>query len=277
MAEVDSGNNAYVLGHSERELERLRLQAKLIDPITRQFLVEAGIGPGMRVLDIGSGAGDVTFLAANLVGPGGNVVGVDRSPAAIDRARARCNELSISQVTFHQSELSAMPFDEPFDAVIGRYVLCFQPDPAALLRAIAKQIRPGGIVVFHEPDRELMHSVPPAPIYDRACRWVSETYRRSGVDVRMGIKLYPTFLAAGLPAPTMRLHAVIGGANALDEVHLDADQAGVLAADIVRLGVATASELDADSLVERIIREVAANQSVIIGRAEIGAWSRLPI
>jgi len=254
MAEVDSGNNAYVLGHSERELERLRLQAKLIDPITRQFLVEAGIGPGMRVLDIGSGAGDVTFLAANLVGPGGNVVGVDRSPAAIDRARAWCNELSIIQVTFHQSELSAMPFDEPFDAVIGRYVLCFQPDPAALLRAIAKQIRPGGIVVFHEPDRELMHSVPPAPIYDRACRWVSETYRRSGVDVRMGIKLYPTFLAAGLPAPTMRLHAVIGGANALDEVHLDAD-----------------------SLVERIIREVAANQSVIIGRAEIGAWSRLPI
>ena len=92
----------------------------------------------------------------------------------------------------------------------------------------------------------------------------------------MGIKLYATFVAAGLPAPTMRLHAVIGGANALDEIHLDADQAVILAADIVRLGVATADQLDADTLAERITREMTANQSVIIGRAEIGAWSRLP-
>jgi len=69
--------------------------------------------------------------------------------------------------------------------------------------------------------------------------------------------------------------AVIGGANALDEVHLDADQAVVLAADIERLGVATASELGAETLVERIIQEMAANQSVIVGRAEIGAWSRV--
>ena len=101
MAEADSGNSAYVLGHSERELERLRLQAKLIDPITRQFLAEAGIGPGMRVLDIGSGAGDVAILAANLVGNAGSIVGVDRSPAAIGRARARVKDLSLNQVTFH--------------------------------------------------------------------------------------------------------------------------------------------------------------------------------
>jgi hypothetical protein len=75
----------------------------------------------------------------------------------------------------------------------------------------------------------------------------------------------------------MRLHAVIGGATALDEVHLDADQAVVLAADIERLGVARASELDAETLVERITQEMATSQSVIIGRAEIGAWSRVKL
>ena len=91
----------------------------------------------------------------------------------------------------------------------------------------------------------------------------------------MGIKLYPAFLAAGLAAPTMRMHAVIGGANAMDEVHLDADQAVVLAADIEQLGVATAGELSIDTLVERITQEMVANQSVIVGRAEIGAWSRV--
>jgi SAM-dependent methyltransferase len=273
MVTRDHGADAYVLGHSDRELERLRLQAKLVDPITRQFLIEAGVARGMRVLDVGSAAGDLAFLAADIVGPSGQVVGVDRSATALATARARAEGQSLSNVTFVESELSAMAFDQPFDAAVGRYVLCFQPDPVGLVRKLAAMVRPGGIILFHEPDREQMRSFPPAPTYDRACRWVGETYRRSGADVSIGIKLYSIFQTAGLAAPTMRLHAVIGGANALDEVHLDADQAVVLADDVVRLGVATASELGIETLVERIIGEMAASQSVIVGRAEIAAWS----
>ena len=96
------------------------------------------------------------------------------------------------------------------------------------------------------------------------------------MDERMGVKLYSTFLAAGLAAPTMRLQAVIGGANALDEVRLEADQAIVLAADMERMGVATADQLGVDSLVERTVQEMEAKRSVILGRAEIGAWTRVP-
>jgi hypothetical protein len=92
----------------------------------------------------------------------------------------------------------------------------------------------------------------------------------------MGIKLYSTFVAAGLAEPTMRLQAVIGGAKALEEVHFEADAAITLAAAMERTGVATADELGADSLIERIIQEMSANQSVIVGRADIGAWTRLP-
>ena len=168
-----------------------------------------------------------------------------------------------------------MDFDKPFDAAVGRYVLCFIPDPVPLLRKIAGLVRPGGIVLFHEPYREQMHSYPPAPTHDQTHRWLSETYRQSDVDVNIGIELYSHFLAAGMEAPTMRLHAVIGGAKALDEVHLDADQAVVLADDIVRLGLATTSEIGAETLVERIVKEMTANQSVIVGRGEIGAWARV--
>jgi len=189
MVEPDRGANAYILGHSDRELERLRRQAQLIDPITRQFLIEAGIGYGMRVLDVGSGTGDVAFLAANLVGPTGQVVGVDRSATALARTRTRAEEQSLVNVTFRESELSEIAFDQRFDAAIGRYVLCFQPDPVSLVRSIANLVRPGGIILFHEPDREQMRSFPPAPTYDRACEWVSETYRRTGVDARVGVKL----------------------------------------------------------------------------------------
>jgi hypothetical protein len=96
------------------------------------------------------------------------------------------------------------------------------------------------------------------------------------MDVRMSIKLYLTFLAAGLEGPMMRMHAVIGGGNALEEVHLDADQAIVLAADIERTGVGTMRELRPERLVEQIRQEMNASQSVIVGRDEIGAWTRLP-
>src|SRR5262245_1211959 len=105
MGMSDCAASAYVLRHSGRELERLRLQAKLIDPITRQFLIEAGIVRGMRILDVGSGAGDVAFLAANLVGPAGQVVGVDRSGGALAMARSRAEKQSLTNVTFHESEL----------------------------------------------------------------------------------------------------------------------------------------------------------------------------
>ena len=78
---------AYALGHSEYELDRLIAQARVMDPITERFFREAGVGPGMRVLDVGSGAGDVAFLAAAIVGPTGEVVGVDRAESALDVAR----------------------------------------------------------------------------------------------------------------------------------------------------------------------------------------------
>src|SRR6516162_4972424 len=138
MASDDA--NEYALGYSERELERLRRQAQLVNPITRQYLIEAGLAPGMCVLDVGSGAGDVAFLAAELVGPSGQVVGVDRSRDALVFARSRAKEQSLADVTFVESELAAMSFDQHFDAAIGRYVLCFQPDPAALLRKISRLV-----------------------------------------------------------------------------------------------------------------------------------------
>jgi SAM-dependent methyltransferase len=83
------GDAGYVLGHSERELDRLTAQARFIEPITRRFFVEAGIAPGMSVLDVGCGAGDVSFLAAELVGESGEVVGVDAASEPITLARSR--------------------------------------------------------------------------------------------------------------------------------------------------------------------------------------------
>src|SRR6478672_5106928 len=78
---------AYALPRSTEEYERLSRQAAFLRGTTDRLFQAAGVGPGMRILDVGSGAGDVAFLAAELVGPTGHVVGVDLDRAAVETAR----------------------------------------------------------------------------------------------------------------------------------------------------------------------------------------------
>ncbi len=267
-------SSTYALGHSDHELRRLSIQARLVDPITRRFFIEAGIVPGMRVLDVGSGVGDVAFVAADLVGKEGEVVGTDRSGEALALARRRADERSLAKVSFIEGDPGGMSFKESFDAVVGRYVLMFQPDPAEMLGRVAVHARPGGLVVFHEPYRAGTRSYPPVLAYDRAWRLVNDTFARLGADPEMGLKLHATFVAAGLTAPKMRLESLIaGGATSRDHVHYEMDLVRTLVGEMERLGLATAEEVAPDTLADQVFAEVDATQSVIIGRAEVGAWS----
>jgi SAM-dependent methyltransferase len=271
----DSRDPSYALGHSDQELRRLSVQARLIDPITRRFMVDAGISTGMRVLDVGSGAGDVSLLAAELVGDTGEVVGIDRSKAALAVARRRAEERSFGWVTFWEGDAAEMTSGDSFDAVVGRYVLMYQADPASTVRQVADKVRPGGVIVFHEPYRGGVRSFPSVDAYDRGWELVDETFRRSGADPLMGIKLHATFVAAGLAAPSLRLESVIaGGATSSDQVHFEMDVVRTLTPEMERLGVARAADLAAETLADRVFEEVTATESVIVGRAEIGAWTR---
>jgi SAM-dependent methyltransferase len=267
----------YALGHSERELKRLGTQASLIDPMTRRYFLEAGILPGMRVLDIGSGAGDVAFLVGEIVGPGGAVVGVDRVPAALLTARSRVEERRARHITFREGDPGDLSFDQPFDALVGRYILMFQERPAEFLRRVARHVRPGGSIVMHEPDWDGARSFPPAPLYDRSCDWIVRSIAAHGHASRMGKALHETFVAAGLPAPTLALDTLIGGgAKSAPLVGMIADLTETLAGEIERLGIATSSDMDLESLGRRMLDEAVALDSVLVGRYEIGAWCRRP-
>ena len=116
----------YPLPDSSSETERLIQQSAFINPFTRALFMEAGIAPSMSVLDVGSGAGDVALLAADLVGSEGRVVGVDRNGAGLGVARARAKAAGFSHVTFREGNLD-IGLDEKFDAVVGRLVLMYQP------------------------------------------------------------------------------------------------------------------------------------------------------
>src|SRR6266496_3320353 len=107
----------YALGYTNSEHERLIRQAARIAPYTERLFREAGIGPGHRVLDLGSGMGDVSILVAGLVGTSGEVVGIERNAASIERAQARVAAGGLRNVTFLKTDVNKIVVDQPFDAV----------------------------------------------------------------------------------------------------------------------------------------------------------------
>jgi SAM-dependent methyltransferase len=265
----------YVFGHSDRELQRLADQAVVIEPITRQLLVDAGISAGMRVLDVGTGRGDVAFLAAELVGDDGLVVGVDRAPEAIGLARERAEARLVRNVAFEEGDAADLAFEAPFDALIGRYFLEFQSEPAQTLSRLLTCVRPGAIVAFQEIDWTGFRSVPPVEIWDRCCELMLETIGATGADTRVGAKLPSIFAAAGVPPPSMESTATIGaGANSHVAAQRMAGLVRTVLPSLEERGLVSRGELDPDSLAARIVDEAAARASAVIGWSEVRAWSR---
>jgi ubiquinone/menaquinone biosynthesis C-methylase UbiE len=142
--------DAYVLGQPRQEVRRQMLQAATLRPITTRLLREAGLAPGMRVVDPGCGVGDVALLAAEIAGPTGTVIAIDRSPTAVVTARARATAAGHANIEFIEGNTSEFAGSGTCDLAIGRYVLVHQSVPAALIHAAATHVRPGGAVAFHE-------------------------------------------------------------------------------------------------------------------------------
>ena len=279
MSEAARGKREYALGHSPQELDRLAVQARLLEPFTRRVFEQAGLGPGMSVLDVGSGAGDVALLVREMVGPEGKVVGTDRAPEALTRARERAAALGYSNVTFAQGDPVEMPAEELFDAVVGRFVLMYYPSPADALRGLARHVRPGGILAFQESDNSGARSFPPVPLFDRFFEVTLRAHELSGSDPRMGLKLYPAFIAAGLPAPSLEANVGIMG---FEDPYLEplsnffAQSLRSLMPAILKHGVATEEELGVDTYAERMVAAFRQAGGILISPPFVGAWARKP-
>jgi SAM-dependent methyltransferase len=267
----------YALGHSSRELDRLSFQGTVFAPYTQQLLMEAGLTAGMRVLDVGSGSGDVSFLASDLVGAKGRVLGVDRSPAAVERARARAIRRNVHNVQFEIGDAAAMHFDQPFDAIIGRFVLMYQDDPATSLRSMMRHVRAGGVAAFHEVDTTACRSWPATPTFDAAARWLAEALRGSGARPELGLEMHSVFLDSGLPQPSMRMDTLVSGEEDSPVFHLLAEAVRTLVPTLEKLNIASAAQVQIDSLADRMREEVVAKRGVAMSYGLVGAWARKPM
>jgi 2-polyprenyl-3-methyl-5-hydroxy-6-metoxy-1,4-benzoquinol methylase len=274
METLPSRQSFYALGHSEHELQRLSRQGQVLGPFTCQLFEEAGISPGMRVLDIGCGSGDVTFLAADLVGPSGEVVGLDRERTAVDWATARAHSQGTRNVNFLEGDPAEMQFAQRFDAIVGRLVLMYYPDPVDTIRKLMRHARLEGLIVFQEVDMANARSMPFASLFERSMTWIKQTLTATGARIQMGLELYPVFLAAGLPGPSMRVDTLIGGGPQCPLFDVVAELIQSLLPVMEKLKIASASEVDIPNLAQRMRDEVVALKGVVLSGAFIGAWSR---
>jgi ubiquinone/menaquinone biosynthesis C-methylase UbiE len=270
-----ASGSTYVLGHADAEVQRLLLQGRLYNDYTEHALRLAGLRPGMRVLDIGSGPGDVSFIAARLVGPTGTVLGVDAAPAMIELARARAAEQDLSAVHFTQAAIDAITLDEPVDAVIGRLILMHLPDPAATLRHLSSYVRPGGVVAFSENDITATSSIPDMPLFGKVTAGIVRAFEAMGLSPRFGTTLHSVFVEAGLGAPRLALGTPIGTAADTDILAYAAEVWRLVSPIAQQMGFAIDEVADIDNFVPRFREEAIAVNALITMPPIITAWARV--
>jgi ubiquinone/menaquinone biosynthesis C-methylase UbiE len=267
------GESAYVLGHDDIEVQRLLLQGRLYNDQTEHALRLAGLRPGMRVLDVGCGAGDVSFVAARLVGATGTVLGIDAAADMITLAHARADELGLSTVGFEQTTIADIVPDEPVDAVIGRLILMHLPDPVSALRQLAGVVRPGGLIAFCECDISAAGSIPDSPLSRVLVDAIVHTFRGVGLDPAFGTTLHTLFRQAGLGVPQLTLAAPVGTANDAEAWAYAVEVWRLLFPLADQLGLVTDELADIDALLPRTLEQAAAADAIIVLPPMITAWT----
>jgi SAM-dependent methyltransferase len=259
----------YVLATGSAATHRLRILHSLYGPGARRVLLQAGIQPGMRVADLGCGVGMVTALLAELVGPTGQVVGVDFSSAQIAQARELA-PTSLSNVSFIEASATdtGLPH-ESFDLVYCRFLLIHLTDPELALREMHSLLKPDGILVCEDGDLTSAGSEPPS-----ALNAFSDLFGRLGptwgVDYTLGRRLFQMVLAANFSEPEITYNQPVEARGEVKRLlDLSVAEAGPA---FVGAGLITSAELD-HTLVE--MRRIAEDETVIAMMPRMSqVWAR---
>ena len=269
----------YTLGRTSHETTRLIEQSRIYGESTQRLCKRAGISEGMRVLEIGSGAGDVALMLAECVGPTGQVVGVDVNSDILETARQRAADVGLRNTEFIAGDARNIDFSDKFDAVVGRFVLMYMSDPVEALAQLITHLNPGGIAAFQEPEYTLYPAFlhPDTPLMNQLITWILDVFTHSGAHLDMGIGLYQAFVDVGLPPPTMHLESPIGAAKTWSGYRYMATIFQSLQPLLEKYDLATAEEVRVDTLAARIREEVNASKRPFFLPLHVTAYSTLPV
>ena len=197
LQKIMSKERDYVLGTHDEELARLGLQHRVWRPVVLDCWRKAGITVGSRVLDVGAGPGFATIDLAEIVGPAGQVVALERSNNFVNATKEAVRARSLTNVKIHELDLMTDNFPEDeFDFSWCRWVLSFVSDPALLVQKLGNAMRKGSRSIFHEYGHyETWRFFPRIPSQEKFREHVIATWRESGGDPDSAPRL-PALLSA---------------------------------------------------------------------------------
>jgi ubiquinone/menaquinone biosynthesis C-methylase UbiE len=265
------------MGSTDHERMRLMRQGTILRGFLASAFRAAGLAPSMRVLDLGCGVGDVAMLAADMVGPTGSVVGIDRDAASVAWANKRVAEAGYQNIRLQVAEFREFTDSQPFDALVGRFILMYLPDPAAILHHLSQQLRPGAAIAFMEPDFTVASRVfPEMPQLGNGWNWIGEVLRRSGARIDMGMRLHSTYRDAGFVNTATEVSHLSGCGISREMVEYLVDTLRSVLPKIIEYGIATHEEVQIDTMAERVMGAVANADPQWVGSRYISAWARKP-
>jgi len=181
----------YVLGTHDEEIERLGLQHLAWRQRALDAWQSAGICPGQTVLDVGCGPGCASLDLAELVGPSGHVVAIDKSERFLSALDVACRERGIDNITVHQADLDAGEFPEVIaDRAWCRWVFAFVRSPRAILTRMASALAPEGVIVLHEYfDYSTWRGAPPCSELEEFVSAVIASWRDNGGEPDIALYL----------------------------------------------------------------------------------------
>jgi ubiquinone/menaquinone biosynthesis C-methylase UbiE len=268
------------VGDRAEEQRRLIAQSRLLEPMTEELLRRAGLAPGMHVLDLGSGAGDCAILAARLVGPAGSVLGIERSPEQAALARRRIADMGLDNVIVREGDVAGLAdvlaaHPTRIDAVVGRLILMWVPQRHAVLAACRRALAPGSLVWFLEPDVTYHFAMPTTPLWERVQHWIRQAVVEAGAEPRMGPGLHRAFRDAGFPSPDMDTRTIMTGPSTAPVWFYVNALRGLLPV-LEQNGLATAADVDLDTLEARLAADLAAQDATLILPPCTVAWTGVP-
>jgi SAM-dependent methyltransferase len=195
-------------------------------------------------------------------------------------ARRRAASRGLAWARFVEGNVASVPLSslatQRFDAVVGRLVLMYQPDPTAVLHHLATLVKPDGVVAFQEGVVFAPRAWPRRPLYAECFRRLLGTFERSGATMDMGLRLHQVFLDAGLPAPEVHLDGIVVAGSDAHGFRWFADVVRSALPAMERHGIATADEVQIETLVDRLMQEALEAPGAVCGLGLGGAWTRRP-
>jgi SAM-dependent methyltransferase len=262
----------YMLATGEAALSRLEMLEKIFGPQSRELLGRAGLAKGMRVADIGCGAGLVSLWIASQIGTSGSIVGIDASSEQLRVAEKNAAAAGLSNASFHEGTAYETNLARgQFDLVYSRFLMCHVSEPAKAIREMSGLLKPEGILVCEDHDDGGIFSEPPTRAYKRLVEISEAVNRARGLDSYVGLKLPRLVSEAGFARPEVIVKQIAelrGPNKRFWEVTLREATPAILAA-----GATTEEGLDT---ICSELRAVAEDETILVMLARVTqVWARL--